>query len=415
MSPDLPTLADIAAETHAFLSARVPLRPQGGAIGVGNDDVVGVGLDRGESEKATVERAQEWQRELVDAGLAWLEGPAEFGGRGLTSAHVQVFNEVAAGYEVPSTTCFMVSHEIVGPTILAHGSAEQKAKYLPGIWRGDIICCQLFSEPEAGSDLASLRTTAVRSDDGWVVNGQKVWSSFAHHAQLGELLARTGTPESRHRGITAFLLDMAEPGIDVRPLRQLTGNEHFNEVFFEGVKVRDEDRLGEVNKGWGIALTTLGSERSLLSDAYNGIMLQPVARLFGLAESVGAMDDPAIQDLLAECWAREQILRTTGSRAFDSEASAGSVVKLMMTADMEFYVDVASRLLGYRMIADTGAWGNYSWSQLLLGSPAHRIAGGSDEIQKNILAERVLGLPREARPTEKSSADKSSADKSKAE
>jgi alkylation response protein AidB-like acyl-CoA dehydrogenase len=402
MSTDLPTPADIAAETHAFLAARVPLLPARTPIGVGNDDVVGVGLDRGESEKATIERAQQWQRELFDAGLAWIDGPTEFGGRGLTRAHVEVFNRVKAGYDVPSTTCFMVSHEIVAPTILLHGTPEQRAKYLPGIWRGDIICCQLFSEPEAGSDLASLRTTATRTEHGWTVNGQKVWSSFAHHARLGELLARTGTPDSRHRGITAFLLDMAEPGIDIRPLRQLTGNEHFNEVFLDDVKIGDDDRLGEVNQGWSIALTTLGSERSLLSDPYSGIMLQPVDRLFSLAESVGAMGDPAIQDLLAECWAREQILRTTGARLVEgSEASSGSVVKLMMTADMEFYVDVASRLLGYRMIADTGAWGNYSWSQLLLGAPAHRIAGGSDEIQKNILAERTLGLPRGGRPSDK--------------
>jgi alkylation response protein AidB-like acyl-CoA dehydrogenase len=402
MSTELPTVADIAAETHAFLSARVPLLLARAPIGVGNDDVVGVGLDRGDSEKATIECAQQWQRELFDAGLAWLDGPLELGGRGLTPAHVEVFNRVKAGYDVPSTTCFMVSHEIVAPTILLHGTPEQRSKYLPGIWRGDIICCQLFSEPEAGSDLASLRTTATRTEQGWVVNGQKVWSSFAHHARLGELLARSGTPDSRHRGITAFLLAMDEPGIAVRPLRQLTGNEHFNEVFLEDVKISDDDRLGEVNQGWGIALTTLGSERSLLSDPYNGIMLQPVDRLFSLAESVGAMDDPAIQDLLAECWAREQILRTTGERLIDGgEASAGSVVKLMMTADMEFYVDVASRLLGYRMIADTGAWGNYSWSQLLLGAPAHRIAGGSDEIQKNILAERTLGLPRETRPSAK--------------
>ncbi|GAA3516298.1 acyl-CoA dehydrogenase family protein [Aeromicrobium panaciterrae] len=395
------SLEDLATEAHAFFSARVPVRVRGGMThGDGSDDIIGVGLDKGDSEEVEVEQAREWQRALFDAGLAWVDGPTEFGGRGLSPEHARLVDEIATGYAVPTPSCFMVSHEIVAPTILVHGTLEQKEAYLSGIWRGDIVCCQLFSEPEAGSDLASLRTTARRDGDDWIVSGQKVWSSYAHVAQLGELLVRTGPPGSRHRGLSTFLIDMSTPGIDVRPLRQVTGSEHFNEVFLDEVRIPDSARIGAVDSGWTIALTTMSNERSVLADEHNGIMIDPVLRLFALARASGAIDDPAVQDLLAECWAREQILRTTGSRLGADETSPpGSVVKLMMTSDMQFYIEVANRLLGYRMIADTGEWGTFSWSQLLLSAPSHRIAGGTDEIQKNIIAERVLGLPRDVRPS----------------
>lgn len=395
------TLEEITAETRAFLEVRVSRRKTSSdRPGEGSDDVMGVGLQRGQSELDEVEAARKWQRELFDAGLAWVDGPVEHGGRGLSDAHRHQVHRLIAEYDVPNTGCFMVGHDIVGPTILEHGTAAQKEAYLPGIWRGDIICCQLFSEPGAGSDLASLRTAARPTDDGWVVDGQKVWSSFAHYSQLGELLARTGERADRHRGITAFLIDMDAPGVDVRPLRQITGTEHFNEVFLDGVAVPDDRRLGEVNGGWPIALTTLSSERSLMGDEHNGLMNDPVRKLFALAESTGVDADPAVQELLAEAWEREQIVRQTARRSLDApdDEHLGSVMKLMMAADMEFYIATATRLLGSRLVVDTGEWGTYAWSQLLLGAPAHRIAGGSDEIQRSIIAERVLGLPRDPRP-----------------
>ncbi|QIG42838.1 acyl-CoA dehydrogenase [Nocardioides anomalus] len=391
------TLAEIAAEAEAFFAARVPRRTDGVVHGSGPDGVIGVGHHSAESEETELARAQAWQRELCDAGLAWVDGPVEYGGRGLSAEHAHTVAEVAAGFEVPITSCFMVSHQIVGPTILSHGTPEQKRAHLPGIWRGDTVCCQLFSEPEAGSDLAGLRTTARRDGDVWVVTGQKLWSSYAHVSRLGELIARTGEPGSRHRGLTVFLVDMDSPGIEVRPLKQITGGEHFNEVFLDEVRIPDSARVGPVDGGWAIAMTTVTNERSVLGREHNGIMLDPVRRLFALAVDRGAADDPAVQELLAECWAREQLLHETASR-LAGQPRGPSVVKLMMTSDMEFYSEVAGRLLGYRMVADTGAWGTYAWSELLLNAPAHRIAGGSDEIQRNILAERVLGLPREARP-----------------
>jgi acyl-CoA dehydrogenase len=397
--PD-PTLDEIEAEARAFVEPRAPRRVRHTRIGEGPDDVMGVGLESKTSEAEEVARAREWQRALYDAGLAWVDGPVELGGRGLSIAHRQRVEQVLHEYEIPNTGCLMVAHDIVGPTILAHGSDRQRTEYLPGIWRGDIICCQLFSEPGAGSDLASLRTTARRVDDGWVVNGQKVWSSFAHLAQVGELLARTGEPADRHRGITAFLLDMSSPGVEVRPLRQITGVEHFNEVFFTDVFVPDAQRIGEVNGGWPIALTTLDSERSMMGEEHNGLLIDPVRRLFALADATGQADDPAVRELLAEAWAREQIVRQTARRSRVEEPAGqwASVLKLLSTDDMEFYLAVASRLLGSRLAVDTGRWGHFSWTQLLLGAPAHRIAGGSDEIQKNILAERILGLPRDPRP-----------------
>jgi alkylation response protein AidB-like acyl-CoA dehydrogenase len=391
---------EIEAETRAFAEAQGLPRRRDARIGEGSDDVMGVGLDYGVPEADEVAAARAFQAPLYDAGLAWVDGPPELGGRGLGVEHRQRVQRVLHEYELPNTACFMVAHEIVAPAILVHGDDRQRKEHLPAIWRGDLIYCQLFSEPGAGSDLASLRTTARRVEDGWVVNGQKVWSSFAHLAQFGELLARTGEPADRHRGVTAFLLDMSAPGVEVRPLKQITGVEHFNEVFFDDVFVPDSQRIGDVGGGWSIAMTTLDSERAMMGEEHNGLLIDPVRRLFALAEATGQAGDPEIRELLAEAWAREQIVRQTARRSL-TEQPAGqwaSVLKLLSTEDMEFYLAVATRLLGSRLVLDTGGWGTYAWSQLLLGAPAHRIAGGSDEIQKNILAERILGLPRDPRP-----------------
>jgi len=397
--PDQDELRALAEEVHAFVSARVPRkRRSSGSWGEGSDAVMALSTKRGEEELAELEVAKAWQRDLFDAGLAWIDGPVEYGGRGLSAEHARLVRQIMAEYETPLTSHFMVSFDIVGPTILAHGTPEQRQRWLPAIWRGDVVCCQLFSEPEAGSDLASLRTTAVRDGDDWVISGQKVWSSGAHYSQLGELLARTGTPADRARGITAFLVEMDRPGIQVRPLRQMNGNEHFNEVFIDELRIPDSNRLGPVNGGWAVAQTTLGGERSFISDENSGILNDPVRKLFALAKQTGAFADSAIREQLGEAWARQRILQMTGERLDRGEAPPESVVKLQMGENMEFFYNVAARMLGPRMTVDTGEWGTYVWSDLLLGAPAHRIAGGSDEIQRNIIAERLLGLPREPRP-----------------
>jgi acyl-CoA dehydrogenase len=394
-------LGGLASEARAFFAARASKRPPAlhTTWGTGSDEVLGVAMQSGEEERQEVAAARAWQAVLFDAGLGWVDGPRQYGGRGLTAAHARLVRGIAAEYETPNLSCFMVSHDIVGPTILAHGTPEQKQRWLPALWRGDVIACQLFSEPEAGSDLASLRTTAVPDGDDWIVTGQKVWSSGAHYSGVGELLARTGPASDRHRALTTFLVDMDRPGIEVRPLRQITGSQHFNEVFFDAVRVPDSARLGQVHEGWAVARTTLGGERSLMADEHNGILDDPVRRLFGLARQSGQDASPAVLEHLGEAWLRDQVLHVTGDRLAAADGTpAGPVVKLMMTGNMEYYISLASRLLGFRMIADTGAWGTFAWSHLLLGAPAHRIAGGTDEILKNIIAERVLGLPREPRP-----------------
>jgi alkylation response protein AidB-like acyl-CoA dehydrogenase len=395
-------LRDLEHELRSFLEESGMPRHSSWRDELLNDDIVSLARTEGESEAEEVARAKEWQSKLFDAGFAWLEGPREFGGLELDVEEAQALRRVMAEYETPNTGCFIVSHNIVGPTILAHGTSEQKSRWLRSLWRGDEISCQLFSEPEAGSDLASLRTSARKDGDEWIVNGQKVWTSGAHYSEVGELLVRTGSPEQRHRGITAFLVNMSTPGITVKPLRQMSGGEHFNEVFFDNVRLSDADQLGPLNGGWGVAMTTLGSERSLLVDESSGIVNQPVARLFEIARRTGQIDDPSIQELLAEAWCRETTIRATGARMNEdaSDSPPPSVAKLMLVDDLEFYTNLAGRIVGPSMLADNGEWGRFAWSHLLLASPAQRIAGGTDEIQRNIIAERVLGLPKDRIPTQ---------------
>jgi alkylation response protein AidB-like acyl-CoA dehydrogenase len=353
----------------------------------------------GTDEASELEQARSWQRALFDAGLAWLDGPVEYGGRGLDPDTASALRSMLAEYEVPKLSLLTVSHNIVAPVIWRHGTSGQKERWLRALWRSDAIACQLFSEPEAGSDLASLRTTAVGDGDDWVVTGQKVWSSGAHYSHVGELLARTGRQADRHRGITAFLLDMSSPGVEVRRIRQMNGGSHFNEVFLDHVRVPDDARLGPVNGGWAIAMSTLGVERAGMTarGSVGGYISRPFLRLSAAAGELGRTDDPAVQEVLAEAWIRERLSQVLAERvaAGGAGAPSPSVGKLAMVSDLMFYASAASRLLGDRMIADSGQPGMYAWAHFLLTSPAQRIAGGADQIQRNIIAERVLGMPRD--------------------
>ena len=402
------THESVAAEAHAFFAARAQRRERRGMLhGVGDDDVVGVGLTQPDAEAAEVARAQQWQRELFDAGLAWLDGPTR-----VRRARARATTTSSLSPASPrSTRCrprrrYMVSHGIVAPTILAHGTEEQQQRVsCPGIWRGDVICCQLFSEPEAGSDLASLRTTAVRDGDDWIVTGQKVWSSFAHVAQLGEPRPHR-TPESRkHRGLTVFLVDMQPPGIDVRPLRQMTGADAL------------QRGLPRRCAGTGLPAARPGRRRLGHRDDHGrqrALRARPGPqrhhdRAGHPAVRPGALDRRHRRTRPSRtCWpsagrASRCCTRPPRGCATPAGAAPGSVVKLMTTSDMEYYSDVGRpppgvpdgrrhRRLGHVLVVAAAAQ-----------RAVHRIAGGSDEIQRNILAERVLGLPREERPvTEKS-------------
>jgi acyl-CoA dehydrogenase len=292
---------------------------------------------------------------------------------------------------------------MIGPTILAHGQPQIKQMYLPAMYSGQVIACQLFSEPGAGSDLASLSTRAERDGDGWVLNGQKVWTSIAQHADVGMALCRSNPDQPKHRGITAFIVDMRAPGVEVRPLRQMSGGSDFNEVFLTDVCVPDDHRLGGVNDGWRVALTTLMNERATVGGEGAGPAARVLALPFltALVRENGRLDDRATRrqlaalhaDMMATEYLNHQAVRRM--RAGEQPGPEASVSKVMYGQNLTRGAHFAAEVVGPRLTADTGEWGTFSWSELLLSTPALRILGGTEEIMKNILAERVLGLPKE--------------------
>jgi alkylation response protein AidB-like acyl-CoA dehydrogenase len=277
-----------------------------------------------------------------------------------------------------------------------------RERYLRKMWRGDIVGCQLFSEPGAGSDLASLQTKAVRDGDEWVVTGQKVWTSGAHLSDIGEIICRTDPDAPKHKGLTGFVVDMHAPGVEVRPLRQMTGGASFNEVFFTEVRIPDSHRLGDVNGGWTVALTTLMNERAAIGGGMaSGGGNMSTQRLIELVRHQGRHRDPLVRQQMAEIIINGRVASYTNLRAM-AKVAAGqlpgpemSIGKLSLTMNMRRMADLLSSVLGPKLVADAGEWGTYAWSQFILGIPGMRVAGGTDEILHNIIGERVLGLPKE--------------------
>ncbi|MGH9037215.1 MAG: acyl-CoA dehydrogenase family protein, partial [Acidimicrobiia bacterium] len=287
---------------------------------------------------------------------------------------------------------------------LTHGTETTRKAYLAALHRGDVIGCQLFSEPGAGSDLASVSTRAVRDGDEWAVDGQKVWTSGAHYSDIGLLLTRTA-PEPRHRNLTAFVVDMRAPGVEVRPLRQMTGGAAFNEVFLSRVRIPDDHRLGEVDAGWSVAITTLMHERkSVGGGGGGGAGILSMARLVATARHAGLDRDPVTRQELASVYTGLAVFRYSNLRAEArlraglAPGPEGSTGKLAHTRNLAAVAALMTRLLGPALAADSGQWGTWAWSEFVLGVPGMRLGGGTDEIQRNILAERVLGLPKEPRP-----------------
>ncbi len=350
-----------------------------------------------DSDDLFVEQGMAWQRTLFDGGWAGITWPAAFGGRGGTPMQQLIFRQEESRFDVPSGL-YAVAIGMAGPTIIAHGTDTQRTRYLPGMLRGDDVWCQLFSEPGAGSDLASMTTRADLDGDEWVVNGQKVWSSGAHHARYGILLARTDWDRPKHRGITFFLVDMASPGIDVRPLRQMTGGASFNEVFLTDLRVPAANVLGEVNDGWRVTMTTLGHERSLSGGP------SPFLQLVRLVRECGALDKPVLRDLLVQCYVRGRLLEFLGYRA-QTSLSKGlppgpetSVMKLAFSQQATLIAKIAVDAQGPTgMLVGEDAPFHGSWQQQFLSVPSFRIAAGTDEVQRNVLGERLLGLPAEPR------------------
>jgi alkylation response protein AidB-like acyl-CoA dehydrogenase len=397
------TLEVFEKEARDFLDANATRKEAEKAFvwGEGSDKVAMFEEKDRDTELADVRRACEWRAQKFDAGFGWISGPAQFGGRELPHAYERLWNSLEGQYQVPNQGAFTIGLGMVAPTILAHGSDAAKELYLKAMYRADLVGCQLFSEPGAGSDLASLQTKAVRDGDEWIITGQKVWTTGAQFSDIGEIIARTDPDLPKHKGLTGFIVDMHAPGVEVRPLRQMTGGASFNEVFFTEVRVRDDHRLGDVNNGWNVALTTLMNERAAIG-AGGGSGINLYARLIEMVRHFGLDTDPIVRNELANLLIHQRVAGYNNQRAMD-KIKAGqlpgpemSIAKLAGTLNSLRLGAFISTVLGPKLIADSGEWGTYAWNQLILGAPGGRIAGGSDEVMRNIVGERVLGLPKDA-------------------
>jgi alkylation response protein AidB-like acyl-CoA dehydrogenase len=354
-------------------------------------------------EATVLARAKAFQGALADAGLAALTYPKELGGAGLDAEHQRVFDEESRDFELPSRQ-FMIGMGMCAPTLLEFGTDAQQRAYLPDLLRADAVWCQLFSEPGAGSDVASLQTRAVRDGDEWVVNGQKVWTSGAHHSDYGLLVARTNTDVPKHRGISMFVVDMRTAGITARPLRQIDGHAHFNEVFLDDVRLPADAVVGAVDDGWRVAVAMLANERVAIGAGGSSQQMggDAFVTLLDLARARRCTGDPVVRQELADLYSRERILALMGQRiraafvAGRAPGPEGSVAKLATAILGKRSADVAMAMAGAGGQAwDTTDASGGEQAATLLFVPMLGIAGGTSEIQRNIIGERVLGLPKE--------------------
>lgn len=390
---------------RAWLEANAdPRRTSDGTWGVGSDEIGVVAFHPSpEQEREQLSASRNWRARVYDAGFGWLGGPAKYGGGGRSARLDEEYRQLELQFDVPDQNIFSSATALVAPALLSCGSDDVKRRFLPGMFRGDIVCCQLLSEPDFGSDLAGVATRAVRDGDEWVVNGQKVWSSYAHLSEAGQLLARTDSGAAKHRGLTMFMVDMHSPGVTVKPLRQMTGEYHFNEVFLEDVRVPDRNRVGDPGAGWQAVQATLMSERHAVGSAETSPGADPVERLLGLVRATAMAENATIRQGLAQVIINREILRYLNLRKAEAIRNGeplgaeGSIAKLLNSKQARLIGEVASEILGPAAIADSGSWGTFAWSRWITGAPLLRIAGGTDEIQRNILGEKVLGLPREPR------------------
>ncbi len=394
-------VVEFRTRARTWLSDNAEMRHAGARAGRGGSDSVAVFHSvPADQERKLLEAEAEWQRRKLDAGFGAIRISRDLGGAGLSKEHAVAFTAEESLFVTPtSTELFRVTLGLVLPTIVDFGTSRQLQEFVPLLLRGDTWVCQLFSEPEAGSDLASLRCTAARDGDDWCINGQKVWTSGAHIAHFGLLIARTD-PDAGHRGLTAFLVPMNSPGVQVRAVRQMTGGASFNEVFLDDVRLSDGLRVGEIGAGWKVTMAVLTYEREVSGETHAQVG-GSIERLIDLARRGPSRPPRAIVDRLVDVAIRTRVLEWHNQRAADAcalpPAVMGSIGKLMWTENLRRTADVSARLLGPALAADTGEWGTYCWTEHVLGAPGFRIAGGSDEIQRNIIGERGLGLPKELR------------------
>ncbi|HET6184741.1 MAG TPA: acyl-CoA dehydrogenase family protein [Acetobacteraceae bacterium] len=391
---DTPEEAAFRARARAFLDANAERRKPGHVEG----------YRRGQDKPGALAAAKDFQRRKAAAGFAGIAWPREWGGQGGTAIQEVIYAQEESKYEV-LTGIFGIGLGMAIPTICTHGTPAQRDRYAPPALRGEEVWCQLFSEPAGGSDLAALRTRGVRDGNEWVINGQKIWTSGAHYCQFGVLVARTDFDAPKHKGLTYFIMPMNSPGLEIRPIRQMTGSSHFNEVFFNDVRIPDANRVGEVGEGWRVALTTLMRERYGMREAPG----PDFAEVFELARNLEledgpALDNAAVKEKLAEWFTRTQGLRFTRYRTMtalsrgQTPGPESSITKVTASNKLQEIASYGLDLLGMagaEATADMPLEGLFE--EALLYSPALRIAGGTDEILRNIIAERVLGLPGDVR------------------
>jgi len=393
---DSPGEAAYRAKVRTWLDANATLRDP--------DAPKGNMLD--EPDGDLIEKAKAWQLKKYEAGWACLRWPKEYGGQKASAMESVIFSQEESRYDLPPSI-YGIGHGMLGPTIMAHGTDEQQERFLRNMAMGDEVWCQLFSEPDAGSDLAGLKTKAVKDGDDWVINGQKIWTTGAQYCRWGMLVARTDPNAAKHAGLTYFIVDMEVPGVEIRPIKQMSGASGFNEVFFTDVRTPDENRLGAVGDGWGVAITTLMNERSSIGSSLGGGA--GIRDLIKLAQQVELNDKPAIEDggvrrRIADFAVRRSGLKYTGQRGLSAlsqgqtpgpEASIGKLVAAISGLEMGAFGMELQGAAGVLTGEDGPA--DPAWQRTYMGMPGLRLAGGTDEILRNIIAERVLGMPGEPR------------------
>src|SRR5947208_4984040 len=395
---DTPQEAAFRSQAKAWIAANAPKQYE--------EELRKSSLGRTQLKGANIlQVAKAWQKKKADAGWACLHWPKEYGGRGATPIERVIWQQEERPFGKLSGM-FIIGHGMCGPTMMAFAGEEQKRKYLPPLASGESVWCQLFSEPAGGSDVAGLRTRAERRGDDWIINGQKIWTSGAHYSDYGILLTRTDPNVPKHKGLTMFFLDMKSPGVEVRPIKQASGQSEFNEVYFTDVRIPDSQRLGEVNQGWNVSPTTLMNERmSIGARVSTGFpeMFEFCAQL--MLEDGPALDNPTVKSKLASWATRTSGLKYASYRAISSlskgerpgpENSIGKLVAGSMLQDIASFameLQGAAGVLTDPKQAEAAA----QFQAMFLRSPASRIAGGTDEILRTILAERVLALPGDIR------------------
>ncbi|MCH1610223.1 MAG: acyl-CoA dehydrogenase family protein [Luminiphilus sp.] len=353
-----------------------------------------------------LEQAKQWQKQKYDAGWACIGWAPEFGGRGASPIEEVIWRQEESQYDLPANF-FLIGQGMIAPTLMAWSSDDDKARYLPPLASGEEVWCQLFSEPAGGSDLAALRTRAERDGDEWVINGQKIWTSGAHFSDYGVIVVRTDPTVPKHKGLSYFYVDMKAVGVEIKPIKQLTGDSDFNEVYFNDVRVSDQQRLGEVGQGWQVSLTTLMNERAAIGGGFGQM---DVALAMAVAQKVEidgrpALEDASVRARLANWYVQESGLKYTGYRSLTAlsrgalpgpENSIGKLVGAPKMQAMSSYLmdllEASGAITDESLATEAGII-----QRAYMGAPGLRIAGGTDEIMANIIAERVLGLPQEPR------------------